>query len=461
MKKSTRKLHLDDRWITIGPKDTVGKKHGVHVMIDEEGEILKGPKSFMGQNVAELSVDKKKESENALGGLNSKSSKEEWSEWLKNSPVGSTVVKYSKHGKKKLEYRKNKSGKWRNVADKKELLEEVEEFTDADKLAETLTGGGKISIKNKAGEKWNVGSETVKQEARGYSIADAYKKAGIDVDSKKVEAAASKMPEHIVFDEPELKEFMQHVWAGYHLPIKVLKKTSVYRNLENKRKQAVADYGYTIAKDPAKRKPIRDKVFRRFMKNGAWSGKGKDETGKPVDLYDGTINKGRKAVIVIGYPAAGKSSSIVNKISQNEGAFVLDSDAIKEMLPEFQKSKGAAVSCVNKEANTLRKRVLAEFARGGSREGDNLVIPIIGDTKESIQYYIDQLEPSGYDVEIQFKKAPLEQSANRMVSRAIETGRIIPLEALDENADLEQIFDSFKAKGMNAKGLPYVRTAAQ
>lgn len=455
-------MNLDDRWITIGKKDKEGERHGVHVLIDDNGNIVKGPDNFIGHNVENL-PSRKSLSEGALGKMSKNSSKEDWSKWLKQAPAGTTVVKYGSDNKA-LEYMKNSKGKWRNLSDDDDVIKETGEFADIESLANILTGRGKVSIKNGEGEKWNVGKETKKKKSRGYSLKDAFAKAGIKVDQAKLEAAKDKMPSYAVFDEPELREFMQHVWAGYNLPIKILKKTNVYKNLEQKRKRLVADIGYTYRSD--KRKKIRDAVFNEFMKNGAWSGKGKDANGKPIDLYEGEIKRGVNgdptphATIVIGYPAAGKSSSIVNKLSKEEGAFVLDSDAIKELIPEFKKTNGGAVSCVNKEANGIRKRVIEQFMRGGARAGQNLVIPIIGDSKEGVERYITDLQDAGYDIEIRYKRAPLDQSANRMVSRAVETGRIIPLKALKEDQNPEDVYNYFKGK-KNARGRDYIRVEAE
>lgn len=456
-------LRLDDRWVTIGREGKDGKNHGVHVFIDDNGTIVKGPKNFTGKKVSELSGSKKQASESTLGKMTSKNTPEEWQDWLKKAPVGTSVTKYADDFSGTLqEFRKNKSGKWRNVMGHEEAAEKPS--ATVEELAGILTGGGKVSVKNAAGEKWNVGKKgSEKQKSRGYSIADAYKKAGIKVDPKKVAEAGAKMPKYVTFDEPELKEFMQHIWAGYNLPPRVLRKMNVWKNLDNKRKQALADYGYTDLKDTdsahpdPKRKALRNRILNDFMKLGAFSGKKEQPDGKKVDTFDGELKKDRKCVIVIGYPAAGKSSTIVNGLSQKTGSFVLDSDIIKEMFPEFQKTSGAAVSAINKEANGVRKQALNKFKRGGEFEGTNLIIPIIGDEVGGVQRYLDELEPEGYDIEIQYKRAPIELSASRLVSRAIELGRIIPLDVLNEKNNPENTFEHYKGK-KNAKGQDYIRT---
>jgi hypothetical protein len=109
------------------------------------------------------------------------------------------------------------------------------------------------------------------------------------------------------------------------------------------------------------------------------------------------------------------------------------------------------------EASDNLQDELNMFKRGGEFEGTNLVIPIIGDEIGGVQRYIDELEPEGYDIEIQYKRAPVELSASRLVSRAIELGRIIPLDVVKEEKNPENTFNFYKGK-KNGKGQDYIRT---
>src|SRR5699024_1528722 len=51
--------------------------------------------------------------------------------------------------------------------------------------------------------------------------------------------------------------------------------------------------------------------------------------------YTGRVKQEKRLDVVIGPPAAGKSSALVDPISREYGSRVLDSDDVKARLPEF------------------------------------------------------------------------------------------------------------------------------
>lgn len=63
------------------------------------------------------------------------------------------------------------------------------------------------------------------------------------------------------------------------------------------------------------------------------------------------IKKERKAIILIGLPASGKSS-IADRLADEFGALILDSDYAKRKLPEF-KDNPAGASLVHEESDVL------------------------------------------------------------------------------------------------------------
>lgn len=64
--------------------------------------------------------------------------------------------------------------------------------------------------------------------------------------------------------------------------------------------------------------------------------------GKGGALPDSGVKKERKAYILIGPPASGKST-VANRIAEKEGAIILDSDYAKRKLPEFEYECGATL----------------------------------------------------------------------------------------------------------------------
>ena len=114
---------------------------------------------------------------------------------------------------------------------------------------------------------------------------------------------------------------------------------------------------------------------------------------------------------------------------------------------------------IHKESKAIQKTAFAHFLNDGDRQGDNLVIPVIGDDADDLyDKYISRLEDAGYDVEIKYQDADPVASLNRSISRAIETGRIIPSTVSFGYGDRPRVvFKHYKTK-TNSKGEPYVRT---
>lgn len=159
----------------------------------------------------------------------------------------------------------------------------------------------------------------------------------------------------------------------------------------------------------------------------------------------GTISEGvgrdRRAVIVIGPPAAGKST-IANEIALSYRAAILDADEIKKTLPEYQRGVGA--SAVHEESS-----LLADALGVTMRErGTNLVIPKVGGGEGSIARQIDQLRAAGYEVSLVNMAVEPDEVFRRMIGRFVATGRIIPPEYLAMvGSSPSNTFRSLKQKG--------------
>jgi len=85
--------------------------------------------------------------------------------------------------------------------------------------------------------------------------------------------------------------------------------------------------------------------------------------------------------------------------------------------------------------------------------GDNLVIPTVGDEVESIRKKATELKDAGYEVDLVDVVVPAKEAKKRMIARFAKTGRIIPFEYLrtvgdnpTKNYDLlreEGVFDGY------------------
>jgi len=144
--------------------------------------------------------------------------------------------------------------------------------------------------------------------------------------------------------------------------------------------------------------------------------------------YPGPASRGAGkpvAIFVMGPPASGKSS-ISNPIARKYNATIIDPDEAKKILPEYQGGVGA--NAVHKESQQISQMV-QEVAVA---EGDNLVIPTVGDKADKVRGKIQRLRDAGYEIQLVDVAVPAEDAAIRMFRRFGATGRIIPVEKLNQ-----------------------------
>ena len=307
-------------------------------------------------------------------------------------------------------------------------------------------------------EVWEALKEKgVSNEQASYRQNTSYDEiSGKDVkEMPKVDKTAEKTSSNKTEDQDptpeEIKKLGDQLQRGEYLEIEALKKHPVVKYLARKSDEVNKKYGDTSLLPGREKK--REQWKNEFLSMGSMQ-------EQPDGRYkaNGPIKREFKAVIVTGLPAAGKSSRMVNPISRDIGGFVFDNDEIKGLIDEFKESKGAAAGAVHEESSNIQKEALKEFLTGGKRQGDNLVIPKIGDDAGKLQSkLIDKLEEAGYDVEIQYNPASLKDSMNRVVMRAIRTGRFIPLDIVEGYGDgPAKAYNEFKNK-KNKKGNPYIK----
>lgn len=138
------------------------------------------------------------------------------------------------------------------------------------------------------------------------------------------------------------------------------------------------------------------------------------ETGQPKYTPD----RDRKAVIVIGPPAAGKST-IANAIAYRMKAAIADVDDAKTVIPEYQGGIGA--NAVHEESSQLGERVLDRLMVNG----DNIVIPKVGHKLDSMNKLRAGLQRFGYTVEFVLMDVDAKTAIGRMLGRFKATGRLI------------------------------------
>ena len=167
------------------------------------------------------------------------------------------------------------------------------------------------------------------------------------------------------------------------------------------------------------------------------------------DLYgNGAAKKEGKVWLVLGVPASGKST-ISDPLVEREGAVLIDSDEAKKILPEF--SNGLLASAVHEESSEIATNVMERAIINR----DNIVWPLVGKTRSSIEEKIRKFKNAGYGVNLVYVDLPIEKAIERTKARFRETGRLVSPHYLEsvglkprENYDkikAEEGVDSYEA----------------
>jgi len=167
------------------------------------------------------------------------------------------------------------------------------------------------------------------------------------------------------------------------------------------------------------------------------------------ELYGtGAKIKDRRADIVLGLPAGGKSSAVANPLAKEHGSLIIDSDMAKELLPEYRNGIGARAT--HQESSDIAENIL----RKAVENKDNVVLPLVGRNKDKMQKLVEDLYSHGYTVHIHLNEVSVETSKKRAISRFNETGRFVDpkyIESLGlqpkETYDILKTYETNTSKG--------------
>lgn len=225
----------------------------------------------------------------------------------------------------------------------------------------------------------------------------------------------------------EMQDILERCADGKYVDVEEVKATP-----EMKAAESCVSYA-TPTIQLKDREAIENHVFETLMDYGSIS---MDEKGKPLvdsdgnTLYNGDVEKGRRLDIVIGLPASGKSSAIVDTISYEQHSMLIDNDEAKRQFPEFNKGWGA--NTVHKESQVVERAVFKEALR----EGRNIVLPKVGsDADKLMTDYIAYAKDAGYKVNVHFVDLDRNKALGRMMGRFIHTGRYLSPELIDKYAN--------------------------
>lgn len=164
------------------------------------------------------------------------------------------------------------------------------------------------------------------------------------------------------------------------------------------------------------RQKLRSEVLEQLYQRGSYSSETHD--------YTGEIAQERRADIVIGAPAAGKSSVLVDPLSEQHKSRVIDSDDAKKLLPEYNEGKGAGN--VHRESSMIRNDLLVRAVENG----DNLVWPTVGDKLDKLLNDIQNFRDNGYSVYLHLNELSASKATGRALGRYLSEGRFVDPEVV-------------------------------
>lgn len=127
----------------------------------------------------------------------------------------------------------------------------------------------------------------------------------------------------------------------------------------------------------------------------------------------------KKAFIVLGPPASGKSN-LSEAMAHEYRAAIVDSDDAKAALPEFHGGIGA--NAVHEESSAVAKVVQANVTTAGS----NVILPMVGADLAKIAKLAATLHnDGGYEVNVVNMEISPDAAYRNMIGRFVKTGRLI------------------------------------
>jgi predicted ABC-type ATPase len=132
----------------------------------------------------------------------------------------------------------------------------------------------------------------------------------------------------------------------------------------------------------------------------------------------GEFKNGSHAIIVLGPPAAGKST-VSETLAKKYGAAIVDPDEAKKVIPGYESGSGAGST--HYESVELAKAAFKEIGR----DHGNIILPKVGQHPDIIRPMIRDLKARGYTVDLVHVSVPIEVSQRRNIGRFLETGRLV------------------------------------
>lgn len=194
------------------------------------------------------------------------------------------------------------------------------------------------------------------------------------------------------------------------------------------------DYREKGVRENSKRWQLRSQIVQELITLKREADDDKIKLGAGGALPNNLLKNENQAVIVIGLPASGKSS-VSNKISEEFGAIILDSDFAKRKFPEFYNYEFGA-SLVHEESDAIvfacnqsnKPNDFETLFEKSVKNRTNIVIPKIGHNAKSIKTFAELLKNHfQYDVHLILINLDRKDATLRAVERYRSSKRYVPL----------------------------------
>lgn len=162
------------------------------------------------------------------------------------------------------------------------------------------------------------------------------------------------------------------------------------------------------------REIIQENVYNRLQKMGS----AVTRSDGIVEL-SGEVRCDRRLDIIIGLPAAGKSSAVAEPISELFKSRIIDCDEAKKILPSFDGGWGA--QAVHKESQLISNRQLDTALE----KGENITYPRVGAGYSAMKKVVEKAKSAGYKVYIHYNELDRNKALGRMMERFLTTGRYL------------------------------------
>lgn len=177
------------------------------------------------------------------------------------------------------------------------------------------------------------------------------------------------------------------------------------------------------------RQALREKTYKELSTQGSFDPK--------IKTFTAPIRKEKKAFIVMGPPAAGKSRVFADPLSAEFGARVLDNDMAKERL-----GSTLHAGLLQDESKTINDRLVADAIE----KGENVILPIVGKSESSMEEIYKALNAAGYEIHLKHNHVPGGVATSRAVRRLYTDGRFVDPEYVLYGVDEKTtpMFDKYK-----------------